>query len=183
MGRRKQTHCSQGHELSEENIRMNGIKRRCKTCDINYRESHKEEQYQRTRKWAIEHPERMREFWRKHDRAHQKEKTIYMRNYGPSYRLELKKEALTHYGNGKLECICCGESHIIFLTLDHVYGRKNTKDNGRRAWMLLQWLRSHGYPRGYQTLCWNCNSGRQLNKGICPHKQEQTITEANVTSQ
>lgn len=25
------------------------------------------------------------------------------------------------------------------------------------------------YPEGYQVLCYNCNCGKSINNGICPH--------------
>jgi hypothetical protein len=28
----------------------------------------------------------------------------------------------------------------------------------------------NNFPRGYRILCYNCNCGRALNNGICPHK-------------
>lgn len=33
-----------------------------------------------------------------------------------------------------------------------------------------RWLRKHSYPKGnFRLLCFNCNCGRELNGGICPH--------------
>lgn len=34
----------------------------------------------------------------------------------------------------------------------------------------LQWLKDNKYPKGFQVLCTNCNTGRHRNGGICPHK-------------
>ena len=60
----------------------------------------------------------------------------------------------------------------MFLTLDHINGRtkEEKKDPYKRGAHLWQNLRAQNYPVGFQTLCWNCNSGKHLNKGICPHK-------------
>jgi len=33
-----------------------------------------------------------------------------------------------------------------------------------------RWLKKHKYPDGFQVLCFNCNVGKYLNKGTCPHK-------------
>jgi hypothetical protein len=33
------------------------------------------------------------------------------------------------------------------------------------------WLRKHNYPEGFQVLCHNCNMGRQINGGVCPHME------------
>ena len=35
------------------------------------------------------------------------------------------------------------------------------------------WLKRNNFPPGYQVLCWNCNCGRSINNGICPHKTER----------
>lgn len=35
----------------------------------------------------------------------------------------------------------------------------------------VEWLARHKYPEGFQLLCWNCNCGRAINGGICPHEE------------
>ena len=84
---------------------------------------------------------------------------------------KLRLAALEYYGNGKLECICCGETNTRFLTLDHINnnGKQHRKQIGNGN--LLAWIKRNNFPKGFQTLCFNCNSGRALNKGICPHKE------------
>lgn len=75
-------------------------------------------------------------------------------------RRELKKEVLTHYGNGILACIKCGYDKSIYaLSIDHINGngnehRRNNKEiTGDHVY---QWLKKNNYPEGYQTLCMNC---------------------------
>lgn len=80
-------------------------------------------------------------------------------------------QALDAYGGRK--CACCGETTIIFLTLDHINNdgaeqRKKNKGAGRN---LASYLRKRGYPTGIQVLCYNCNCGRYRNGGTCPHKE------------
>lgn len=82
--------------------------------------------------------------------------------------LQVKLETLAAYGGAR--CICCGESNIGFLSIDHINGR--TKEDrqtgsGRR---IYYWLRKHGYPPGYRVMCFNCNCGRRVNGGQCPHE-------------
>jgi hypothetical protein len=36
------------------------------------------------------------------------------------------------------------------------------------------WLIRRGFPVGFQVLCFNCNIGRSMNGGICPHKEGST---------
>jgi hypothetical protein len=81
-------------------------------------------------------------------------------------------EALQAYSSETPSCACCGEQMLVFLSLDHVNGgggrqRKETGGGG-----FYTWLRRHDYPAGFQVLCHNCNLGRQINGGTCPHQEE-----------
>ena len=82
----------------------------------------------------------------------------------------LRSAAFAAYGGAR--CACCGETELGFLTLDHVNndGAPHRREIGGSA-NLLVWLRRKGYPPGFQILCFNCNLGRALNGGICPHAQ------------
>jgi hypothetical protein len=84
------------------------------------------------------------------------------------YRAKVRSDALDAYGR---VCACCGEAHEPFLTIDHVgnNGSIQAREIGGgkhcgKGHHLYQWLRAHGWPPGYQTLCWNCNAA----KGRCP---------------
>lgn len=84
-------------------------------------------------------------------------------------RVKLKAETIAAYGG---KCACCGESEPVFLTVDHVNndggGRKREVGGGVAFYRLLRRL---GFPTdGYRLLCFNCNSGRQINGGVCPHE-------------
>lgn len=71
--------------------------------------------------------------------------------------IKLKKEVLTYYGNGKLECVLCGFKDIRALSLDHIDGggtRNRKALGGPRE--VYRYLRKVGYPPGYRTLCMNC---------------------------
>lgn len=84
------------------------------------------------------------------------------------YGLKLKIEAFQAYGDGT--CQCCGEGNIGFLSLDHITPRGGgTKKPG--GGLLYLMLRRNGWPHKdeLRVLCFNCNSGRQFNKGVCPH--------------
>lgn len=86
-------------------------------------------------------------------------------------RNELKRQAISHYSKGQMKCACCNESGLGFLTIDHENGggNKHRKALGRAASQFYRWLRTNGYPAGYQVLCFNCNIARGL-FGVCPHK-------------
>jgi hypothetical protein len=85
-----------------------------------------------------------------------------------SYRERIKKEVISHYGG---QCSCCGCSDIRVLSIDHINrdGAKHREETGHGEKFYL-WLRRNGYPTGYRVLCFNCNSGRELNDGVCPHQ-------------
>jgi len=73
----------------------------------------------------------------------------------------LKKEVLTHYGNGKLACVKCGFNDIRALTIDHISGggnahRRQLSTGKQGGANFYRWLRQNNYPRGYQVLCMNC---------------------------
>jgi len=81
-------------------------------------------------------------------------------------------EALAVYGDGK--CVCCGESHEEFLAIDHIDGGggKQRRESGRSGGSsTYQWLKSKGWPEGYQVLCHNCNLSKGF-YGYCPHEKE-----------
>src|SRR6266851_8562638 len=86
--------------------------------------------------------------------------------YGKQWRTDLKKEIMSHYG---ALCACCGESEIVFLSIDHINGdgyqrRKLEHGAGQKFYY---WLKKNGFPSDFQILCFNCNWAKRL--GECPH--------------
>lgn len=81
---------------------------------------------------------------------------------------------LNHYGN-KCSCKKCPETNPTFLTIDHINndGYKDKDKNGTRfvGIRLYKKIVRDGFPDYYRLRCWNCNSGRYHNNGICPHDE------------
>jgi hypothetical protein len=81
-----------------------------------------------------------------------------------------KKMVYEHYGG---RCFCCGEDNIYFLSIDHVDNDGHTErwPNGSRITGVHLYRRivKAGFPKKYQLLCMNCNFGKRMNNGICPH--------------
>jgi len=81
-------------------------------------------------------------------------------------------EIYAAYGGAK--CNCCGETELKFLTVDHINndGAAHRKITGIGNNFFL-WLRKNNFPSGFQILCFNCNCGKNVNKGICPHQLQK----------
>ena len=79
---------------------------------------------------------------------------------------EIKKETLSHYSQGKLECAICGyDKNINGLELDHIEGkgsmdRKEIGSDG--GWGFMKKLKKLGFPSGFQVLCATCNKIKQI---------------------
>ena len=88
------------------------------------------------------------------------------------YSLKVRWDVVQKYGG---KCVCCGESRIAFLTMDH---RNNDGANERRrlygaqtgasrSWYLK--LRRESVRDDLQVLCWNCNEAKE-HFDVCPHQ-------------
>lgn len=102
-------------------------------------------------------------------RAENYEKVIsYNRRWSISYRSRLREEMIVAYGG---QCACCGEAEPRFLQLDHIHndGHEDRRINKTPA-KLWASLKRAGWPRDrHQLLCANCNFGKLMNGGVCPH--------------
>lgn len=89
------------------------------------------------------------------------------RSYKKEHRARLVAEVLRHYG---AYCVCCGETDVACLSIDHVDGggSKHRKKD-RSATDIYWWLRRNGYPPGFQTMCHNCNRSKGVGK-FCHHQ-------------
>lgn len=92
-------------------------------------------------------------------------------DYARKHSRKQKQLCMHHYG--RKGCVCCGERELSFLTLDHI--KDNGKQNrpGRR--IKYQMLISLKFPKGLQTLCFNCQWGKRIGKGFCPHHPRKDL--------
>ena len=92
-------------------------------------------------------------------------------NYnGKTYKRRLRARFFEMYGE---VCVCCGEVEKIFLTVDHKQDDghiERKRLGGGEPYRTLRVALKKHQPERYQTLCFNCNLGRKLNGGICPHR-------------
>jgi len=103
-----------------------------------------------------------------------------------NYSQRIKKErrdnrivVLKHYSNSTIpHCICCRESILEFLVLDHInnggnehrktmFGKKGGKHYSGNA--TVEWIIRNNFPPLFQVLCHNCNMAKGF-YGECPHK-------------
>lgn len=90
-----------------------------------------------------------------------------IRAYGVTHRTKAKLEVLSFYGPNK-EARCswpgCDVSDIDMLCLDHVDndGASRRKKGERSGGHFYISVRKSGFPSGYQTLCCNHNTKKEI---------------------
>ena len=152
----------------KRNGTKDGVRNECKECKnkINGK-------YIRENKDKINAYNRKRynidiELSRKYNREKGRKNKEQRDKYGLNYRQLINKKLLELYNN---KCCCCGETEPKFLSLDHINNNGNkerkTMTNQTIKVRILKGILSKKY---YQILCHNCNQGRYLNGGMCPHK-------------
>jgi len=86
--------------------------------------------------------------------------------------LLIRNEVFGSYGGWK--CKCCGETEKVFLTIDHINNdgaiMRKSGIHPKGGTSFYAWLRKNNFPEGFQVLCMNCQFGKKLNNGICPHQ-------------
>lgn len=94
------------------------------------------------------------------------------RIHAKAHNNKVKRRAMDAYGG---VCQCCSESILEFLTLDHINNdgnahRKTLRGVGSGG-VLYSMLERQGWPKGYMTLCMNCNWARHWSRDKrCPHE-------------
>ena len=86
--------------------------------------------------------------------------------------IKMRSMVMRTYSGENPRCACCGEDEERFLTIDH----ENNDGNIERKKIatghtFYRYLINHGFPKGYQVLCYNCNLGRAKNRNACPHNE------------
>ncbi len=123
---------------------------------------------------ANRNSEKQKAYWRKWYHEHKEErkaqnKAYWQRFYSEHREMRLRKvkegrqkvklEVLTHYGGGNCACVKCGFADVRALTIDHIDGggHQHLKEiKHHQGANFYYWLRKQDYPKGYQTLCANC---------------------------
>jgi len=124
---------------------------RLRKYEHNYREKHREKYNEKSRNYQ-------RRKW--------KERPEMARKYQNEYRQKVRENLVMAYGG---KCVCCGETEMKFLALDHINndGSKQRKKIGTGIQMYLYIKRN--MPNDIQVLCHNCNLAKSY-YGKCPHE-------------
>lgn len=77
----------------------------------------------------------------------------------------LRKEVVAALGGA---CSCCGEREPLFMTIDHEK-RDGHAERNQQARIRMYRAVIAGKRPDIRVLCFNCNLGRELNGGVCPH--------------
>ena len=111
-------------------------------------------------------------------RRHGPEKaSILLKNRISSRKHRKKVRDQVFKGYGGYKCVCCGETEPMFLTLDHINNdgaEFRTKHFGNRTsagYHTYKWLIKNNFPDDVQVMCMNCQHGKLMNNGICPHQK------------
>lgn len=156
MNVRKCTRCKQPFPRTEEywqkqSHSADGLDYYCRPCSS-----------ERQKEWNLKNLDKYKANIKKqHDKN--REKKI-------QERVALKEKILTHYSTSDTpQCVCCGIVGAVFLTIDHINGGGASHRREEKIKDFYWWLKREGFPEGFQTLCWNCNSAKHL-LGTCPHQ-------------
>ncbi len=161
--------CNEYRERAQEGHRI------CKPCMADYQRAYNERHRERIAK-------RQNDYWARKAQSDPEFRARY-RVKGRAYHRKNWHDAIMAYGGYR--CACCGETEPKFLSIDHINndGAEHRKTISRTLGEirivgrpasgtanLLLWLKRNNYPDGFQVLCMNCNTGKQRNNGVCPHK-------------
>ena len=101
-------------------------------------------------------------------------KRDFMRRNGHKYtnphkmaenRVILKNAVINILTNGEGTCRMCGQGDQDVLCVDHIndngadHRRTDPRTNNGRIW---RWLMQNDYPTGFQILCFNCNTKKEI---------------------
>ena len=142
-----------------------GLSYTCRSCSRETSKDHyqnnKPEYKRRAKDWAYSNPEKRRTICHTYDSSHTEE--------AMSYNKKKKLEVLEAYGGPT--CVCCFETEIEFLCIDHIDGGggKHLREIKKAGSTFYRWLKKEGWPIGYRVLCHNCNMATRYNK-LCPHQ-------------
>lgn len=163
-------------EYGKDNHRWDGINRKCKECARAYEKLYRPKSKIRAKKRReIDMAKGVCRWCRGPKDRPDKIMCATCREKNNKWnrdkRLFLRKTVYDYYGN---KCACCGETEPLFLTIDHINengAEFRKKMKGSCTYRCHRWIINNNFPDTVQILCRNCNTGKHMNGGICPHKK------------
>lgn len=148
--------------------------KRLKSQDgLTWKQRNRDAVNERRRALYAAEPEKHRERQRQYKCSEARPRVLaYNRTWSAEYRARLRAEMIEAYGGC---CSCCGEAEEAFLQLDHVENDGHVDRKAHKtSCKLFAKLKALGWPKDrYQLLCANCNFGKLMNDGVCPHQQRE----------
>ena len=136
----------------------------CKRCE-----------YEKRKQQVARDPVKNKEYSHKYQKEHRSRQNELHKKIAH----ENRKKVINAYGG---KCVCCGESRIEFLAIDHKNGNGNKmRKSGvhpKTGKEFYVWLIKHNFPDVFQLLCHNCNSAKG-SYGACPHEKERLLNNAS----
>ena len=168
--------------FSKQYSAISWASRQCKECKhtLNAQRWHEHGKADYQRSWRKRNPKKCKEYQQAQYAKHREKRLAEARAYRALHpalikaqqkaqRTKLKKEVIAAYG---AKCSCCGETELVFLTIEHIYhdGKAHRMAVGAGAGMYRD-LRRRGFPKnGYTVFCWNCQMATRFGEP-CPHKK------------
>ena len=139
----------------------------------------------KTQAWQKKYDSDPKNKLRKKKYAHSPNRLARRKTIRDERRLEVLQYYSKQLSKSNIPCCrCCGEkSHVDFLAIDHIAGRKEMDSDTKlvklgyssslREKDLQYWIIKNNFPKGFQILCHNCNSAKGYagNKNKCPHEK------------
>ena len=127
-----------------------------------------EEKRENQRRWRAANPEKQAQYKRT-SRERRPEQNREINRRGQQKR---KMRVLIAYGGPTPACVCCGTTYEPHLSIDHINedGAEHRRSIGGGG-ALYPWLVKHGFPPGFQVMCFNCNWAKH-HHGTCSCQEE-----------
>ncbi len=114
------------------------------------RKKHAEDEKHRRDKLGDKH--------RQYKRGEYQKNKEYNQQKARENRIKNRLSCITHYSNGKMICSCCKCNDYDFLIIDHINNDGAEHRKTVSSGSLYSWLKTNNFPKGFQVLCYNCNS-------------------------
>jgi len=164
-------------------LQSDEYKRIISKCSKDYQQEHRLEYNAWRREYRKRKPVLNREIEKRRYQKHKEKRKQFIYAYMGKNKVAMARKArlmkakrkervLTYYGNGVCACTRCGFVDIRALTIDHINNngnvqRKKTGCHGGEK--MYRWLENNNFPKGYQTLCMNCQWIKRAEHLITQH--------------